>query len=122
MNFVAQETNNSDAESVQAVCLDRFCEDHSIARIDLLKLDVQGHENSVLQGAADLIKSGRIGVVFLELNWSCSNGATSPASESINLLDQGGYQFSRPGKHLNWAKAGDWLCGLSDIVARRVDS
>lgn len=54
MNFVSQDTNNSDAESVQAVSLDRFCRDHSIA---LLKIDVQGHEYSVLQGAAGLIRS-----------------------------------------------------------------
>jgi hypothetical protein len=30
-----------------------------------------------------------------------------------------GYRFSRPGKRLNWQKAGDWLRTLSDVVAYR---
>jgi len=120
MNFISQHATDANGEEVPTVCLDQFCLDRSIACIDLLKLDVQGHEYSVLQGAARLIGSGRIGVVFMELNWSCS-GSSSPASESINLLDRAGYLFSRPGKHLKWEKAGDWLCAVSDIVARRVN-
>lgn len=35
---------------VQARRLDDFCSDHSIASIDLLKIDVEGFESSVLQG------------------------------------------------------------------------
>jgi FkbM family methyltransferase len=119
MNFVSQRTNDSEGESVQAVCLDRFCGDRSIARVDLLKLDVQGHEYSVLQGAERLIRSGAIGVIFMELNWARSHGARCPASESIDLLGQADYLFSRPGKQLSWERAGDWLYDLSDIVARR---
>jgi FkbM family methyltransferase len=119
MNFVSQETN-SDGKSVQTVCLDQFCHDHAIARVDLLKLDVQGHEYSVLQGAERLIRSGRIGVVFMELNWARNRGTRCAASESISLLGQADYVFSRPGKCLNWKRAGDWLCSLSDVVARQV--
>ena len=120
MNFVSQGSSDSDAERVQTVCLDQFCQDRSIDCVDLLKLDVQGHEHSALKGAEYLIRTGRVGTIFMELNWARSGGAQCPATESIKLLRQADYLFSRPGKRLNWEKAGDWLCSLSDVVARRV--
>jgi len=117
MNFISQAIGDSVAERVQTVCIDQFCQDHSIEHVDLLKLDIQGQEHSALEGAEHLIRAGRVGIIFTELNWAKSAGATCAATESIRLLEQAGYQFSRPGKRLNWEKAGDWLRALSDVVA-----
>jgi FkbM family methyltransferase len=119
MNFITRDLGDSGSECVQTVCVDQFCQDHSINHIDLMKLDIQGHEHSALEGAERLIKAGRVGMIFLELNWARSAGATCPATESIRLLERGGYRFSRPGKHLDWQEAGDWLRTLSDVVAHR---
>jgi len=69
--------------------------------------------------AERLIRSGHIGIIFMELNWAKSAGATCAAAESIRPLEQGGYRFSRAGKRLNWQKAGDWLRTPSDVVAHR---
>jgi len=121
MNFIAEDIQEFGAERVQAVSLDQFCRDHSIARVDLLKLDVQGHEYSVLVGARSLITAGRVGRIFMELNWSTRPEATCVATRSIRLLESAGYLFSRPCKRLNWAKAGDWLRGLTEVVAYRAD-
>lgn len=119
MNFISRDLGDSGTERVQTVCVDQFCQDHAINHIDLMKLDIQGQEHSALEGAERLIKSGHIGVIFMELNWAESAGATCAATDSIRLLEQGGYRFSRPGKRLNWQKAGDWLRTLSDVVAYR---
>jgi FkbM family methyltransferase len=119
MNFISETLSDSDGESVQTVCLDQFCRDRSIDQVDLLKLDVQGHEYSALKGAEHLIRAGRLGTIFMELNWARSAGATCAATDSVQLLAQADYLFSKPGKPLNWEKAGDWLCSLSDVVARR---
>ena len=119
MNFVVRDIGNSDAERVKTVSLDQFCQDHSIDQVDLLKLDVQGQEYSALKGAEHLIRAGCIGTIFMELNWARRPGIPCAASESIRLLEQADYLFSKPGKRLNWEKAGDWLHGLSDVVARR---
>jgi FkbM family methyltransferase len=119
MNFISQDIGESGVERVQTVCLDGFCQDHSIDYIDLMKIDIQGHEHSALKGAERLIRSGHIGIIFLELNWAQSAGAACPATESIRLLEQAGYRFSRPGKRLNWQKAGDWVRALSDVIAHR---
>jgi len=120
MNFISENLVDSDGERVQAICLDEFCQDRSIDHIDLLKLDVQGHEHWVLKGAERLIRAGRVGTIFVELNWAIGTGTTCAATESIHLLRQADYVFSRPGKRFNWENAGDWLRGLSDVVARRV--
>jgi FkbM family methyltransferase len=122
MNFVTKDIGASDAERVKTVSLDQFCQDHCIDYVDLLKLDVQGHEYSALKGAELLIRAARVGTIFMELNWARSTGTTCAATEAIQFLVQADYLFSRPGKRLNWKKAGDWLCSLSDVVARRADA
>jgi FkbM family methyltransferase len=121
MNFVVTGPGDSDTEPVQTVCLDQFCEDQAINDIDLLKVDVQGHEYSVLSGAEHLIQSGRIKVIFVELNWAQTDGVPCAATECIRLLESADYRFSRPGRQLEWRRAGDWVRSLSDVVARRVN-
>jgi FkbM family methyltransferase len=53
--------------SVELVTLDSYALAHDITHIDILKLDVQGAEPQVLQGAARLIASGSINIIFTEI-------------------------------------------------------
>lgn len=53
-------------ETVPVTTLDRYCESHGVARIDLLKLDVEGHELEVLRGAARMLGERRIRMVTFE--------------------------------------------------------
>lgn len=87
MNFISRDLGDSGTERVQTVCLDQFCQDHAINHIDLMKLDIQGREHSALEGEERLIRSGHIGIIFMELNWAKSAGATCAATESIRLLE-----------------------------------
>jgi FkbM family methyltransferase len=120
MNFVTRDVGASSAERVPTTSLDQFCQDHSIDHIDLLKLDVQGHEFSALQGAEELIRAGRIDTIFMELNWAQGSHAICPATESVQFLKRAHYLFSKPGKRLNWQPAGAWLRTMNDVIARRV--
>src|SRR5215469_9832842 len=115
MNFISEAEVTDDGERVQTIGLDQFCVDQSINEIDLLKIDVQGHEYAVLRGAEQLIGTGRIGTIFMELNWA---DRSCPAKQSVQFLTQFNYLFSKPEKQLNWQPAGDWLWNMSDIVAR----
>jgi FkbM family methyltransferase len=117
MNFISQTPSDTDEEKVQTVCLDHFCTCHTINKIDLLKIDIQGHEYAALQGAEQLIRTGRIGTIFMELNWDQRPQAFCPATQSVQFLQKSGYLFSKPGRRLNWQPAGDWLRTLSDVVA-----
>jgi FkbM family methyltransferase len=118
MNFISSVDANCDPDRVTTVRLDDFCSDHGIRSIDLLKVDVQGHEYRVLLGAENLIRTGCVRTIFLELNW-LKNSAASPARQCVSLLGRYGYQFSVPGSRLQWSSSGDWMNGLSDIVARQ---
>ena len=70
MNFVTLESKTADSVTVPTTSIDSFCHAHAIARIDLMKIDVQGHEASVLRGAEKMLAAGSIGTIFLELNWA----------------------------------------------------
>lgn len=60
--------HKADAQTVEcdAFSVDDFCERNKIARIDLLKIDVEGAEMAVLTGASNLLGSGGIGMVYFE--------------------------------------------------------
>lgn len=51
----------------QFYALDDFVCQHQIERIDLLKIDVQGAEYRVLEGASQTMATGRIRAIYLEI-------------------------------------------------------
>jgi FkbM family methyltransferase len=121
MNFTTTATaTDPEGEPVAAVCLDSFCADHAIERIDLLKIDIQGNEPQALAGAGHLLNSGRVDTIFIELNWDLESIATCSATKSIGILERAGYRFSKPSPHLHWKSSGPWMRSLNDIVARQM--
>jgi len=54
------------SEKVRIERLDDYCRDHGVERIDLLKLDVEGHELDVMQGGARMFRERRIAIVSFE--------------------------------------------------------
>jgi FkbM family methyltransferase len=55
-----------ESEIVSITTMDAFCQERSISHIDFLKLDIEGHELSALQGARQLLKEGRISFIQFE--------------------------------------------------------
>ncbi|MFN8528520.1 MAG: FkbM family methyltransferase [Anaerolineae bacterium] len=55
--------------TVQTNTVDAFCQQHAIEQIDLLKIDVQGHELAVLKGAEGLLESRQINLIYCEINY-----------------------------------------------------
>lgn len=56
----------SHKETIHLETLQDVCKKEKVRTIDLLKLDVEGHEYSVLQGAKGLLESGKIGMIQFE--------------------------------------------------------
>lgn len=119
MNYIHGTAQPGDLDCVQLIKLDDFCRQSKINRIDLMKVDVQGHEFDVIKGAEELLRAGRIGTLLFELNWNW--GPVCPARASIGLLEQYGYRFAAPKMKLKWRQAGDWILGLTDVLARKPD-
>ncbi|MFZ5443820.1 MAG: FkbM family methyltransferase [Myxococcota bacterium] len=57
-----------DAFKVRTTTLDDFCANHGLRRIDLLKIDTEGNERRVLEGAARLLSELRIERIQFEFN------------------------------------------------------
>lgn len=62
--------------TVSLATLDQFCESESIARIDLLKIDVEGAELAVLRGAQRLLEQRRIRFVQFEFGYPAIHAGT----------------------------------------------
>ena len=57
-------------ERVNVITLDEFSNTHKILNVDLLKIDTEGHEKEVLEGALSLIKEKKIKYILLEFHLS----------------------------------------------------
>jgi len=90
-NSLSCEKGGFDTTKVEIVRLDTLLADRN-RRIDFLKCDVEGHELSVLRGAADILKNDQP-LLVLEADMPSSDGMTSPrAHELAAYLDRYGYR------------------------------
>jgi FkbM family methyltransferase len=55
-----------ESETVEVDSIDHYCEQNGIKGIDLLKLDIEGHEFDALQGAASMFERSAIHIVTFE--------------------------------------------------------
>lgn len=56
----------SGTEQVDLKTIDDYCAQHKIHRVDLVKVDVEGHDLEVLKGAARMLAQNRIGLIQFE--------------------------------------------------------
>jgi FkbM family methyltransferase len=82
----------SDGVEIKVKTLDNFLLDDPIPHIDLIKIDVEGHELHVLQGAAETIKKFRP-IMFIEVSSELLKRAGNQPSDVINFLKTNHYQI-----------------------------
>jgi len=54
------------AQNVRVTTVDQFCHENGVGRIQILKIDTEGQEMEVLQGASRMIQEGRIDFIQFE--------------------------------------------------------
>jgi FkbM family methyltransferase len=89
-SFVAQ-PGEADGVAVSVVSLDAYAFAHDITHIDVLKVDVEGYEARVLEGATSLLERGAIGFIICELDESLLRRAGTTRSAVVSFLREHGY-------------------------------
>jgi FkbM family methyltransferase len=104
--------DSSAGEIVPTSSIDAYCAREGIAEIHFLKLDVEGHELAVLNGARRMLTEQRIRFVQFEFGENNVSARTFLA-DFVRLL--AGFEFYRvvPGGPVRWTYAG----GRSEIFA-----
>ena len=65
-NLTHQGIEIDQSEMVEVQTVDQYCHSRDIRRIDLLKIDVEGHELEVLEGASDMFRQNAVEFVTFE--------------------------------------------------------
>ena len=73
--------------------IDVYCKDHSISRIDILKLDIQGAELLALQGALEMLKNHKISVIYTEIILVQAYQGQYKLSEYLKFMEKANYVF-----------------------------
>lgn len=79
------------AVEVPVTTLDLFCAERSLNHVDILKLDVQGGEYDVLEGASTLLAAQRIDVVYMEMITAPTYVGQHDLHEYLGLFRSHGY-------------------------------
>lgn len=75
---VLSKVDSAGETTVEATTIDRIIDEHGLGRVDLLKLDLEGHEIEALKGADISLRRGAIDRIYLEFN----------TEESLEALDR----------------------------------
>jgi FkbM family methyltransferase len=95
-DFEANSLFGNDPQSVRvaAVSLDRDLADRKIGHVDVLKIDAEGAEPFVLDGATRLLASPNPPVIIIEVNAFTLNCAGFKPSEVLSRLESHGYRLT----------------------------
>lgn len=83
---------NADGPLVTLTTLDAFCAEQALARLQLVKIDVEGHEERVLRGAQEMLHRLRP-LVFIEFDPPKLETAGSSVARVAEQLEQAGYRL-----------------------------
>lgn len=84
---------------VRCVTLDRFAAARAIREIELLKVDVEGYEPLVFQGARELLGSRRVRMIYYEVCPEMARQAGFAPEDASRHLQEHGYRLHRLDKN-----------------------
>jgi FkbM family methyltransferase len=82
---------NSDL--VATASLDDYCRQKDIKQIDLLKIDTEGHDLSVLKGGENLLFRKKVKCIYTEVGLSKKNRLHVPVGETTKYLAEFGFSL-----------------------------
>lgn len=85
------EVPTSHYEDVETITIDSYCEKMGINQIDLMKIDIEGHEYKALQGMKKMLSKGNIKGIFMEIHTESLQFAGTSPQEVCTYLGSFGY-------------------------------
>jgi len=89
--YYSNKAKNIGQLEVPTKTIDTFCSRENLSEIDILKLDVEGAETKVLQGAIEKLKKGQIKLIYTEVLFLPHYEYGCLFYEIFGLLDKYGY-------------------------------
>jgi FkbM family methyltransferase len=83
----------SGAERATMTTLTAFAEGQGLEAVDFLKIDVEGHELQVLEGARDVLAAWRVGFILVETGLDDTLPRFTPLARVQHLLRPLGYEL-----------------------------
>ncbi len=109
-------TDEPAAHEVEITCetLDRFCDAHDIAEIDVLKSDTEGFDLQVIRGARQVLADGRVRLIVAEVTFDPENdGCTNFLDFAAELSRHQYFPVTLyPHEALNYGVLGEFSDGL----------
>lgn len=97
---------------VPTLTLDHYCQEGNINKIDILKLDVQGFELSVLQGAEKLLQEGMITLIYSEVTFAKTYENQVRFIDIVSYLNKFNYEIWDIGSFLYTRNDRIWAANL----------
>lgn len=80
-------------KEIPVVTIDKFCKDNNLHIVDIIKVDTEGADYLVLQGAESLLKSENPPIIFCEYNKLITQGFNYNLKDFESYLDNIGYRL-----------------------------
>ncbi len=94
MNKIRLVSNEGSPIAVPIFTLDSFCHREKLTRVDLIKIDVEGYEQNVLEGSLNALRKFKPHL-FIELSCQNLNDQNSSPEKILQLLHAEGYTIKR---------------------------
>jgi len=101
--------------NVSTMTLDHYCQENSIRNVDILKLDVQGSELSVLQGAEKLLQEGKITLIYSEVTFAETYNNQTRFINIVSYLNKFNYEIWDIGSFLYTRNDRIWAANLTFV-------
>lgn len=118
--YQSWQTKNLGSEEVSLVTLDEWAEREAVDGIDILKLDLQGHELEALKGADRLLRSS-IRLVYTEVEFVRVYRQNCLYHEVAAFLADRGFELFQL-YDLSWGEDHRLVCGDAIFIAREGES
>lgn len=87
--------------SVKCMTLDEYCKSNNVEFIDFIKIDVEGAEKMIIEGASEILKQKKIKAGLFEIGETLKDAGTSE-QEIATILESYGYNIVKNLSRNDW--------------------